>query len=324
MIDFRYHVVSIVAVFIALAVGIVLGAGPLKEDIGSTLTAQVTQLRADKSALRDQLKESQDGVSSRDTYAGLVAPAVIAGQLPDREVALVVLPDADAGLVKRTTHSLSEAGAKVVGTISVSDKWTDPDEATARTQAVTPLAQLVGVEPSVTSAGELPSLVLSRAIFGAPEGAKGGSVGRDTSNGRSRVLQGLDKAGLISLQPGTGEAATSVVVVAGPLAEDETLRNTEAESYLKLLATFGGGDRPALLVSGHEPGQSVAVASPLVTTVRADPKLTSVVSTVDDGNLSMGQGTLVLALHGEYDDANGHYGLAGDASAVAPEIPANQ
>jgi hypothetical protein len=38
----------------------------------------------------------------------------------------------------------------------------------------------------------------------------------------------------------------------------------------------------------------------------------------------MGQGTLVLALHGEYDDANGHYGLAGDASAVAPEIPANQ
>jgi hypothetical protein len=324
MIDFRYHVVSIVAVFIALAVGIVLGAGPLKEDIGSTLTAQVTQLRADKSALRDQLKESQDGVSARDTYAGLVAPAVIAGQLPGRQVAVVVLPDADAGLVKRTTHSLTEAGATVTGTISVSDKWTEPDEATARTQAVTPLARLVGVEPSVTSAGELPSVVLSRAIFGAPEGAKGTTGGREGSDERSKVLEGLDKAGLISLQPGSGGPASSVVVVAGPLPEDEKQRNTEAESYLRLLATFGNGGRPTLVAAGHEPGQSVAVANPLVTTIRADAKLNPVVSTVDDGNLSMGQGALVLAMHGEYDGSNGHYGLAGDASAVAPEIPANQ
>ncbi|HUV47611.1 MAG TPA: copper transporter, partial [Actinomycetes bacterium] len=33
MIDFRYHIVSIVAIFMALAVGIVLGSGPLKDDI---------------------------------------------------------------------------------------------------------------------------------------------------------------------------------------------------------------------------------------------------------------------------------------------------
>ena len=40
MIDFRYHLVSIASIFMALAVGIVLGAGPLKEDIGNTLTAK--------------------------------------------------------------------------------------------------------------------------------------------------------------------------------------------------------------------------------------------------------------------------------------------
>ena len=34
MIDFRYHLVSLVSVFLALAVGIVLGAGPLKDTIG--------------------------------------------------------------------------------------------------------------------------------------------------------------------------------------------------------------------------------------------------------------------------------------------------
>ena len=47
MIDFRYHIVSLISVFLALAVGIALGAGPLKETIGDTLTGQVEQLRAD-------------------------------------------------------------------------------------------------------------------------------------------------------------------------------------------------------------------------------------------------------------------------------------
>ena len=52
MIDFRYHLVSLISVFIALAVGIALGAGPLKETIGDTLTGQVSQLREEKDALR--------------------------------------------------------------------------------------------------------------------------------------------------------------------------------------------------------------------------------------------------------------------------------
>ena len=41
MIDFRYHLVSIVSIFLALAVGIVLGAGPLQGQIGDTLTAEI-------------------------------------------------------------------------------------------------------------------------------------------------------------------------------------------------------------------------------------------------------------------------------------------
>ena len=54
MIDFRYHLVSLVAVFLALSVGIVLGAGPLKgkidSGVSSTLTNEVAALRADKAA----------------------------------------------------------------------------------------------------------------------------------------------------------------------------------------------------------------------------------------------------------------------------------
>ena len=48
MIDFRYHIVSLISVFLALAVGIILGAGPLQGAIGDQLTGQVDQLRLEQ------------------------------------------------------------------------------------------------------------------------------------------------------------------------------------------------------------------------------------------------------------------------------------
>ncbi|MBN9375395.1 MAG: copper transporter, partial [Cellulomonas sp.] len=57
MVDFRYHLVSLVAVFLALACGIALGAGPLRDAIGDTvsgrnaaLTAQNAQLTKERDA----------------------------------------------------------------------------------------------------------------------------------------------------------------------------------------------------------------------------------------------------------------------------------
>ena len=41
MISFRYHIVSIVSVFLALAVGVALGGGPLKGEVDNTLVSQV-------------------------------------------------------------------------------------------------------------------------------------------------------------------------------------------------------------------------------------------------------------------------------------------
>ena len=60
VIDFRYHIVSLISVFLALAVGIALGAGPLKETIGDTLTGQVDALRAEKDELRTELDDHAD------------------------------------------------------------------------------------------------------------------------------------------------------------------------------------------------------------------------------------------------------------------------
>ncbi len=57
MIDFRYHLVSLISVFLALAVGIVLGAGPLRDTLGDQLSGQVEQLRTEQDTRRGQVDE---------------------------------------------------------------------------------------------------------------------------------------------------------------------------------------------------------------------------------------------------------------------------
>ena len=130
LIDFRYHIVSIVSIFLALAVGIVLGAGPLKGELGDTLNKEVAGLRQDKADLNSQLGEARAASEARDAYIAETNPIVLAGVLQDRRVALVVLPGSDAAVAESTAATLRSSGAAVVSTTSVADDWVTADEAT--------------------------------------------------------------------------------------------------------------------------------------------------------------------------------------------------
>ena len=69
MIDFRYHLVSIVAVFLALAVGIVLGSGPLDEQIQGALQTQTDDLRSQQNELRSQVADLEGQVAVGEEFA---------------------------------------------------------------------------------------------------------------------------------------------------------------------------------------------------------------------------------------------------------------
>ena len=51
MIDFRYHLVSLIAVFLAVALGIVIGTTALNQPILADIKNQVTALEQDKRSL---------------------------------------------------------------------------------------------------------------------------------------------------------------------------------------------------------------------------------------------------------------------------------
>ena len=77
MIDFRYHLVSLIAVFLAVALGIVIGTTQLNQPILNDIENQVTELEQDKRSLEDRTQELQTQVDTADSFQEAVAPALV-------------------------------------------------------------------------------------------------------------------------------------------------------------------------------------------------------------------------------------------------------
>jgi len=287
MIDFRYHLVSIVSIFMALAVGIVLGAGPLKGDLGTRLTEQMTALRAEKAQLRSDLTAAGRDTAARDTFSAAVAPAVIKDRLTGKTVALVVAPGTDADLVKNTTASLVAAGAKVGSTITLTDAWADPAKRAFRNTLAT---QFSLPSPAPTPAGN-PDQVAATVLAGAILDSRDHPTG-SLSSVAGAALDGLHAGDLVNVAPAKIIPSSSVIFLGGPV-KGSTQPDTDARlaAYVQLVGSLDAG------------GSGVVVAS-----------------TVDDADLPMGLGTLVLALAQQYTGGAGQYGLAADAKAILPDL----
>ena len=318
MIDFRYHLVSIVSIFLALAVGIVLGAGPLQGEIGDTLSNEVAGLRKDKADLNAQLQQANAGAEARDAYIGETNPEVLAGVLQDRRVALVVLPGSDAAVSESTSATLRQAGAAVVSTTSVSDAWVTADEGTAaaRDAAVAEAATRVGVDVTDTGAVS-PRDVLLAALLTSPTRDASDAVAAATASAGLEVLSSAD---LLEIDTEGLEVADLVVVVGGTTTQgDLEARRTAAERWVDL--TIALDDRSAgALVAGESTtaGDGVAV----IDAVRNDATATRGVSTVDNAGGALGQASVVHGLAEQAAGEVGQYGLAAGADAPYAPLPA--
>ena len=125
MIDFRYHLVSLASVLIALAVGIVLGAGPLNSGILESVNSEVKTLRQDKSDLRAQLDTATRTVGVHQSFEASRLPTMVAGKLAGRTVVLVTLPGAPPAVVSTAEDTLTSAGAIVPGRVALGSAYAD-------------------------------------------------------------------------------------------------------------------------------------------------------------------------------------------------------
>ncbi len=313
MIDFRYHLVSIVSIFLALAVGILLGAGPLQEDLGKTLTNQVSTLRKEKDVLRGQLDAAQARVDASDKFVTAVTPALTESRLGGRSVVVVTLPGTETSLVTGVTKALTSSGATVSGTVEVQDAWADPAKRSFRDQLLSSLAPLVGVADASGNLENRMGALLARALV-----VDRVSDADHPSTGATQALAGLKEAGLLSFD-GDGPAPATLAVVVAPPPDEKASpdrRDANLTAWVALASQLDTASNGAVVVGD----ESSVTNGGLVRAVRADDRVATKVSTVDDIAAAMGRVALVYALRQQMAGEAGQYGTGDSASALLPPL----
>ncbi len=123
MISFRSHVVSLVAVFLALAIGVVLGAGPLQRDEAAVGSGDSD---AEALAAADQrIEELERGTRFYDSFARVTADTLVDKSLKGRAVTVVTLPGAEADAVTRATALVQRSGGTLAARVELSPKLLD-------------------------------------------------------------------------------------------------------------------------------------------------------------------------------------------------------
>lgn len=321
MIDFRYHMVSLAAVLIALSMGVVLGAGPLNDDIGNTLTNEVTRLRQDKDDLRRQLTQEQRAGQAQESFGEEVLPQVVSGVLDGTSVAVVRLPESDDTEVSDLRETLELSGATVEPTVSVAASWVagGDDAQTSRERAASEALSALGrPDGEGTGLDEVLGAVLGgRAEDGTPT---------PSESQRLDAFERLSDAGLLS-GDAPSSAADVVLVVGGPVAGDPQDSPADADPaatgtatrWVELAAALDARSGGTVLTTGPVTYGS-GDASP-VSAARADSGASEGVSTVDTPRSAVGRADVVLALDEQTRGDAGHYGLDEDAGAAIPEAP---
>lgn len=323
MVDFRYHLVSIVAVFLALAVGIVLGSTELRGTAYNLLDRASSALSAKLSAAESQNSVLQRQVAGATAFAQANEPTLLAHLLQGRQVVLVTEPGAPNNVVTGMKTALGDAGATVSGQVAMQSTFFDSNTSTLSlldqlTAQLTPSGTTLSNGTPAQQAGQL----LASAVL--PAGARsGGSGGVSSSSGGQSgtahtILSGYSAAGFLTVSGHPASGATLAVVVTGSATQQgspsASPSATGGQALVSLAGRLATASRATVVVgSTAESGSGSDIAS-----LRSS-SVANQASTVDDADTVDGQIVAVQALAGQL---TGHkpasYGTQSDAGAVGP------
>jgi hypothetical protein len=340
MINFRYHIVSITAVFLALGVGLLLGTTFLDDALADQLRGDLEELERDLDRAGERNAELQGQLDAFDEEAGGLDEQ-LGARLFDRQLlgqpVLVVAPRGiDDGLVERVTTALDQADADVMGTWWLTDRLLLDDD-----DEVAQLADALGL--STDDTGRLRNnlaIQLADVLYGAIDlpaasGSAAGAVGAEQTQqaapAEPELLARLREAEFVDYDVPDGEddvvrlpaEGLRIVMVSGPDASVPL-----GDALMPVLTDLTSDDQPAPVVAvepsrvpedqadGDEPP-----AERLVDVIRDDGDLSQYVSTVDNLDRVSGRVATVLALVDAKPGAPriGHYGTE-DGTELLPPV----
>lgn len=300
MVSFRFHLVSLIGVFLALSIGIAIGATVVNEATVSQLENQVDAVGKRATTTNDANDRLRGDIERWERFAEQAGDELFDGRLAGTDVLLIGVQGIDRGPLDRLRQSIVAAGARVQGTV-----WFTSKLKLEEPSHVAALSEALVVAPG-------PADLVRRSMLDrlAVQWAAG--------NGPSS-LEALQAAGFIDLAIPAGStvaptASTRFVVVSG--AKPDVANELLAAPFASALSARAPTRVLAVEAGRDDPPERALFVGPL----RDDGDVNARLSTVDNIESYRGRVAAVLAL----DDLGpqgkvGHFGIGHRASRLVPE-----
>ena len=308
MINFRFHLVSLVAVFLAMGLGILVGSTVIDQKIVNRLDSEIASVSKENDKRQAESKQLAKQNSDQQQFVESVAPFVVDGRLDGQSVAIVAERGVDGGVVKKTETLLRGAGADVPAVLWLDDSWLlDTD------QRKSDLQSALGLHGDETATRTRAFNLLARRLAKAPTttvSSTSTSEPRSTTTLRSTptttpapvdVLTELQDAGFLSVTDGNAsELATfpsrvaHVLVITGD--KSHFLGAGITSAFTRALER---ADLPTVVAAVYDAGSDPSTAperGAALSSILDDRVLSKAVSTLDDLELEQGRVAATLAL----------------------------
>jgi hypothetical protein len=295
VISFRYHVFTVAAIFLAVALGIAVGNAYVQPALVSRLEQQTIDLQ-------QRLADQERLIRATD-----VLPVLVNDDLAGHHVVVVTHTGVDDGSMNQVRRALEAAGAQLTTSLAVTEKLSATEVQDRET-----LADLFGM-----SSTDDPAPLVERAVEVIADRLTEGPPRRGAPPGDDDVLDQLLRGAFLSLADGSERDLESLggngelfVVVAGGDDEPAPSIDEFLVPFVEELVARGATVAAA---------ESAGTAYPFVEALRADDAVAGRIVTVDDVDLSIGGTALVLGLErlvvlGQ----GGDYGYQGSDGPIPP------
>ncbi|HSZ43273.1 MAG TPA: copper transporter [Trebonia sp.] len=338
MIDFRYHLVSIVAVFLALAIGIVLGATQLQRQTVDVLQSTSNNLSSKLSAAQAQRDTYQTQSNAAEQFLQTAQSALLADRLRGQRVVLITESGAQASVISGVEQAAVDADATVTGQIALQPRFNDVSGATQSSLATID-GTIAGSDNTVlappadaqTAYQQEAAQLIATAVL-TKSTTPGSSSGSGQNGSHTGTQDGISAASAQTML--TAFADQGYLTVSGNVAGAAADRATVAVIVTPQTPPAGGENDPVnqvLLAITPEfaAASSATVAAGSTTTGSASPassisvlrgsSVSAQVSTIDNADTTLGQISVVEALAAQLAGRKPNsYGISG-ASAVSPD-----
>src|ERR1700761_1700017 len=240
MTSLRQHAISLAAVFLALAVGVVLGSGFLSDTLLSTLRSEKRDLYSQISGLNDQKNVLNEKLSAANNFDNQLVGRMVHDALAGKSVVVFRTPDAKDDDVAALTKLVGQAGGTVTTTVNLTQEFVDANSAeklrTVVNSSVLPAGQQLSSKlvDQGSQAGDLLGIAL--LINRDPAAPPVDDPQRDT------VLAALRDTGFIAYgNQHVGASNAALVVTGGPLSNDAGNQGVSVARFAAALAPHGSG-----------------------------------------------------------------------------------